>query len=510
VAYSEFAKSAKLPGWRRYNRRKAGLKQSMSLKVGLQRMVRRISIVVLLGALVLMGAACGKNKAVKNPLAQVDSKQPDKVLFDRAMEAMKSRKYDVARLSLQTLINTYPDSEYLSRAKLAIGDSWFYEGTSAAWAQAESEYKDYQTFFPNTPEAAEAQMRVADIHYRQMEKPDRDYSHALRAEDEYRQLLLQYPDSKLADEARKKLLQVQEVLAEREFRVGRFYFVKESYPASIARLKSLTDAYPLYSQADEALFMQGQALEAQATLLRNIPNDKLSASVKSKLTKDYEDQAAEAYSKIVTRYPVMPRAGDAKGRLAAMDRTVPKPTADAIALNKQEQASRGEVGKMGRVMGNFKKKPDVAIAAATKVGQPTLTDPKPIDASNLVRGASDELAQAYMNELKKNNKVSVEQVKPGEPVPENQAPPRSDAPKNPDQAAPAPEQVNEAGQNAVTAAPATDGSTTTSGAANSKTDATTTGSTDSTATKKDEAKKDETSSSSKSKKKKGIRKVLPF
>jgi outer membrane protein assembly factor BamD len=256
--------------------------------------------------------------------------------------------------------------------------------------------------------------------------------------------------------------------------------------------------------------MLGHALEAHATLLRNIPNDKLSASVKSKLTKDYEDQAAEAYSKIVTRYPVMPRAGDAKGRLAAMDRTVPKPTADAIALNKQEQASRGEVGKMGRVMGNFKKKPDVAIAAATKVGQPTLTDPKPIDASNLVRGASDELAQAYMNELKKNNKVSVEQVKPGEPVPENQAPPRSDAPKNPDQAAPAPEQVNEAGQNAVTAAPATDGSTTTSGAANSKTDATTTGSTDSTATKKDEAKKDETSSSSKSKKKKGIRKVLPF
>jgi outer membrane protein assembly factor BamD len=476
-------------------------------------MVRRISIVILLGALTLMGVACGKNKAVKNPLAQVDSKQPDKVLFDRAMDAMKSRKYDVARLSLQTLINTYPDSEFLSRAKLAIGDSWFYEGTSAAWAQAENEYKDYQTFFPNTPEAAEAQMRVADIHYRQMEKPDRDYSHALRAEDEYRQLLLQYPDSKLADEARRKLLEVQEVLAEREYRVGKFYYVKESYPASIARLQSLTDAYPLFSQADEALFMQGQALEAEANILRNVPKERMSDAVKNKVIREYEDQAAAAYSKILTRYPVMGRAEQAKERLAALDRPIPKPTEDAIALNKKEEASRNEVGRFSRVLGNFKKKPEISMAAATKVGSPTLTDPKPVDASNLVRGASDEIVNAYKDEAKKNNKVSVEVGKQGEKVPESQAPPRSDAPRNPDQAAPAPEQVNEAGQNAVSASPVAgpgengSGPMNSTGAVNGKADA---AATTSTETKKDDAKKDENSSSSKSKKKKGIRKVLPF
>jgi outer membrane protein assembly factor BamD len=479
-------------------------------------MVRRISIAILLGALIVAGVACGKNKAVKNPLAQVDSKQPDKVLFDRAMDAMKGRKYDVARLSLQTLINTYPDSEYLSRAKLAIGDSWYYEGTSAAWTQAENEYKDYQTFFPNTPEAAEAQLRVAEIHYKQMEKPDRDYTHALRAEDEFRQLLLQYPDSKLADDARRKLLEVQEVLGEREFRVGRFYFVKESFPACVARLKSLTDAYPLYSEVDEALFMQGQALEAEATALRAVPNTKLADTVKNKLIRDYEDQAAEAYSKIITRYPVMSRANEAKQRLAALDRPIPKPTQDAIALNKKEQESRGEVGRMGRVMGNFRKKPDMSMAAATKVGQPTLTDPKPVDASLLVRGASDELATAFRDEAKKNNKVSVETVKPGEKVPANQPPPRSDAPRNPDQAAPAPDQVNEAaGQNAVTASPvtnatdATAGPMNSTGATNAKADSATSSST-ADAAKKDDNKKDEKSSSSKEKKKKGIRKVLPF
>ena len=121
-----------------------------------------------------------------NPLAGVNSKQPDKELFDKAMIAMKKGRFDVARLDLQTMLNTYPDSEYRMRAKLAVGDSWFKEGGTAALTQAEAEYKDFITFFPNAPEAAEAQMKVADIYYQQMEKPDRDYTNAQRAEQEYR------------------------------------------------------------------------------------------------------------------------------------------------------------------------------------------------------------------------------------------------------------------------------------------------------------------------------------
>src|SRR6202453_2700853 len=118
----------------------------------------------------------------ENPLAKVQSKQPDKELYDKAMLAMKKGRYDVARLDLQTMLNTYPESEYRMRAKLAVGDSWFKEGGTAALTQAEAEYDDFITFFPNAPEAAEAQMKVADIYYQQMEKPDRDPLNATRAE----------------------------------------------------------------------------------------------------------------------------------------------------------------------------------------------------------------------------------------------------------------------------------------------------------------------------------------
>src|SRR5207249_8770073 len=185
-----------------------------------------------------------------------------------AIDALKHNKFDVARLSLQTLINTYPDSEYIARAKLAVGDSWYAEGGTASLQQAESEYKDFITFFPNMPEAAEAQLKIANIHYQQMEKPDRDYTHAMRAEDEYRQLIMQFPDSKLVPEAKQRLLEVQEVLAEREFRVGRFYYLRESYPAAIARLRTIVDRYPLYSQVDEALYLLGKSYEGEIAMLR--------------------------------------------------------------------------------------------------------------------------------------------------------------------------------------------------------------------------------------------------
>jgi tetratricopeptide (TPR) repeat protein len=146
-----------------------------------------------------------------NPLAGVNSKQPDKELYDKAMLAMKKGHFDVARLDLQTMLNTYPESEYRMRAKLAVGDSWFKEGGSAALTQAESEYHDFITFFPNAPEAAEAQMKVADIYYSQMEKPDRDFKNAQHAEREYRNMINQFPDSTLVPRAKQKLREVQEV-----------------------------------------------------------------------------------------------------------------------------------------------------------------------------------------------------------------------------------------------------------------------------------------------------------
>jgi outer membrane protein assembly factor BamD len=379
-------------------------------------MSRRIPWIAVLGMLLALTAACTNKKSV-NPLAGVGSKQPDKILFDKSMDAMRHNRFDVARLTLQTLINTYPESEYVARAKLAVGDSWYAEGGTASLAQAEQEYSDFIVFFPNMPEAAEAQLKIANIHFQQMEKADRDYTHAKRAEDEYRKLILQFPDSKLVPEAKQRLLEVQEVLAEREFEIGRFYYLRESYAASEARLQSLVDKYPLYSRADEALYLLGQNYQGQIARLRTLPTCDvhglprgcIAEAVKAKYIEGLTKDAGEAYSKILTRYPVMNRADDAKKRLLALHQPVPRPTRAALAQNKAEDASRRESSPMQRLMGIVKKGPDVSQAA--KVGEPPLVDPEPVSATKIAQSE----ALAAMAPADKNT-LGVEIVKPEQPA----------------------------------------------------------------------------------------------
>ncbi|HEU5350558.1 MAG TPA: outer membrane protein assembly factor BamD [Terracidiphilus sp.] len=306
-----------------------------------------------------------------NPLANVHSDQPDKILFDKAMVDMKKGRYDIARLTLQTLLNTYPDSEYVMRAKLAVGDTWFKEGGSAALAQAEAEYKDFITFFPDAPEAAEAQMKVGDIYYEQMEKPDRDYTNALAAEREYRNMINQFPDSPLLPRAKQKLRNVQEVLAERETQIGLYYQGVENFPAAIARLETVADTYPLYSRSDQVLLAIGDCYEGEAHAVQIAP--RLSGAVRERLRALYLDKAAKAYDRVIRRYPMAPHVEDARDRLVALNKPIPEPTQTAIAESDAEQRSEQPIRFTDRILGLIQRGP--ITVEAVHVGEPSLADP---------------------------------------------------------------------------------------------------------------------------------------
>jgi outer membrane protein assembly factor BamD len=310
-----------------------------------------IAVTALAGLL----SSCGiRRHKYADPIAK-QTEQPDKVLFDRAINDIEHSRYEIARLTLQTLINTYDSSEYLAKAKLAIADSWFREGGAHGLAQAEAEYKDFELFYPNMEEAAEAQERVCDIHYKQMDKADRDPVHAVRAEDECRQLLLQYPNSKFAPDTQQKLRNVQEVLADHEYAAAVFYHHKGAMPAAANRLTSMVEQYPLFSQSDEALWMLGDSYD--------------------RMGDRFEDKSAAAYTRIVKDYPLSPRAAAARQKLEAMKRPVPEADPVAYARMKYEMENRTSPSKANRVLDTFKRNPDTHLAA--KGGSPSMTILRP-------------------------------------------------------------------------------------------------------------------------------------
>src|SRR5262249_38091005 len=98
--------------------------------------------------LVFLLSSCGlRRKKYENRITK-DTQQPDKVLFDTAINDIEHGRYERARLTLQTMMNTYDTSEYLAKAKLALADSWFREGGAHGFAQAEADYKDFILFYP--------------------------------------------------------------------------------------------------------------------------------------------------------------------------------------------------------------------------------------------------------------------------------------------------------------------------------------------------------------------------
>jgi outer membrane protein assembly factor BamD len=282
-----------------------------------------------------------------------NTQQPDKVLFDQAIKDIEHGRYEIARISLQTLMNTYESSEYLAKAKLAIADSWFREGGANGLAQAEAEYKDFILFYPNMPEAAEAQFRVCNIHYKQMDGSDRDWSQTLRADDECRAVLTQFPNSKFVPAAMQMVRNIQESLAEHEFVVGDFYFKREMNPAAANRLNALVDQYPLYSKADEALYEAGISYERMGPRFRK--------------------RAGEMFSRIVRDYPVSARAQDAKKKLEDLEMPVPQPDPQAIAREKYNMEHYQSPSLLARAIGWMHTGPDVRHAS--KIGEPTMHDP---------------------------------------------------------------------------------------------------------------------------------------
>jgi len=294
---------------------------------------------VVVGLGVCLLSACGlvrrpAHRYISGLGAPLD--QPDKVLYEKAVHEISHARYDVGRLTLQTLINTYPDSEYLAKAKLAIADSYYKEGGISGLTQAEAEYKDFITFFPTAPEAPEAQFRVGLAHFHLMGKSDRDRQEALLAEAELKEFLLKYPDSPLMPRAKARLREVQEVLGQSDYKIARFYFMKGAMPAARSRFQEIVDQYPSFSQTDSALWYLGQSWE------------KMKQPAK----------AAPPYTQLISYYPLSSYSDDAKDRLSALHQPIPKPTKAVMARARADALRHQKSGLLAGLRDTISSAPD--------------------------------------------------------------------------------------------------------------------------------------------------------
>ena len=446
--------------------------------------------VALLLALPAAGQDSKSKKRTKQSkkLASTDtdsSVAPDKVLYDRSMKDIKKGRQEIGRLTLQTLINTYPDSEFLADAKLAIADSYYKEGGSANLTQAIAAYKDFGVFFPFSPKAPYAQMQVAMTHFKQMEKPDRDRTEARAAEEEFQTFLLKYPNDPLVPQTTQHLREVQELLAEGEFRIGYYYYVKGDRRASAGRLLALTKRYPLYSKSDHALWMLGDIFEKS----------------------EKKEIAAIYLGRIVRDYPLSPLAGDAKNKLVAFGVPVPQPDPKALQWMQAEQnAVRPKPGVMSKPLSLVKTGPGKEMVVAARNGLPQMQpDTESVSLGEVLTGGGQTRMASPGGSSPAGNTAVIEVATPGSGAAggSNVEAPAADAPattdSDPNAAAPPTAAGADPNAPAATTTPAADATQ----PANGQT-------ADAAKTDPAQPAANDKGKESTSKKKKGIKKIIPW
>lgn len=356
--------------------------------------MRRLALLFVCALTLVTASQCTaqilhKKKPVDKSTDTTNTVEPDKQLYDKAMNDIKHGRHEVGRLGLQTLINTYPDSEYLAKAKLAIADSYFKEGGSSNITLAINGYKDFIVFFPFLPEAAYAQMQVAMCNYNEMAKADRDTTHTKAAEEEFQTFLLKYPKDPLAPQAEQRLREVQEVLAEGQFRIAYYYYVKGDRRAAAGRLVPLVRRYPLYSKSDSALWMLGDILEKS----------------------ERKDLAGSYYAQIVKNYPLSSHDGPAKQKLKDFGMPVPQPDPKAVEwMTAEQNTPRPKETVVHKGIGMLHNNPDVHAAAAH--GLPNLEPESDEGGMDVLKGGN----RSNLGTTGGTGAV-IEVVKPGEPAP---------------------------------------------------------------------------------------------
>ncbi len=229
-------------------------------------------------------------RPVVNPEFVNQSKEQ---IFAKAEDLYNKRKWVKARSYYSHVYENYPNDPLGRRSLLRIADTYFNQGDAVNLVEAQYKYRDFINRYPGSDRADYAMLQIANVAFKQMEKPDRDQQKTREAIDKFNEMIRTFPRSPLRADAEKNLNEALDRLAKHEHVVARFYIKRKSYLAAVQRLNFLVEQYPNYQDRDAVFYDLANAL------------DHLGRKGEAKLY----------YERVVSEFPKSDYAGRAKRRL---------------------------------------------------------------------------------------------------------------------------------------------------------------------------------------------------
>ena len=193
-------------------------------------------------------------------------------LYDLGSKKLDEKRYEDARQAFRKIVERHPESTYAPRARFLLGEAFYREGE---FDKAVKEFETFMAFFPRHAIADLVQYRLALAYYDQIKPVEQDQGIAKKAEEQFRKLVRDYPDSRYASDSLSKIERCRGQLAQKEVWVAAWYLDKGNRVAARQRLESVLKDYPRTLVIPEALYRlgeiyaaDGRAQDAQATWQR--------------------------------------------------------------------------------------------------------------------------------------------------------------------------------------------------------------------------------------------------
>ncbi len=210
---------------------------------------------LLLLALLTITAASCRSTPKDDPILRLAAQES----LTQGKELMANKKYGRARPYFTHAFEVEPNSAIGREGLLLAADTYYLEGGSANFLQAEAKYRDYLNRFPTSAQAPYVQFQIANSLAKRMEKPDRDQTGTRKAMEAYQELVRLYPTSEYAQQAQEQVKLVQTNLAEHEFVIGRFYLRYGMAFAAAERFEHLLASFPEYTDRPKIYYHLGVA-----------------------------------------------------------------------------------------------------------------------------------------------------------------------------------------------------------------------------------------------------------
>tara|TARA_Y100000590_G_scaffold91817_1_gene103743 strand:- start:1102 stop:1929 length:828 start_codon:yes stop_codon:yes gene_type:complete len=170
--------------------------------------------------------------------------------YREAIEALKKGDAYFAAQKFKEVESLMPQSEWAAKASLMAG---YADYTRNAYSASVFALERHINNYPADPNIPYAHYLIAICYYEQILDEKKDLEPLLKAKRKFEFIVLTYPDTDYASDARFKLDLIVDQLAAKEMSIARFYMKTEKWIPAINRLKVVVDKYDKTIFIEEAL-----------------------------------------------------------------------------------------------------------------------------------------------------------------------------------------------------------------------------------------------------------------